>query len=252
MNLRVMSTDTTARTILLALESGADVMALEAAAELAVLLRGTLQGVFVENVELLRLAQLPFAREISLSSNTVRQLQSKQLERELRAQAEQARGLLERQARRHSLQWSFRVERGAVIAAVAGNLDIAVVGRPQLQRRQSAVTDGGGTVLVPYNGSPGSRHALELATTMTTDGAGLLVLLAADQRQLHNETATFLARHARHAQMLTVADFTPRQLLAIGRQYRCRLLLLGTDLSLPPVQLQQLLESSRCPVALVR
>jgi len=250
MNLRVMSTDTTARTILLALESGADVMALEAAAELAVLLRGTLQGVFVENVELLRLAQLPFAREISLASNTVRQLQSKQLERELRAQAEQARGLLERQARRHSLQWSFRVERGAVIAAVAGNLDIAVVGRPQVQPRRPAATDD--TVLVPYNGSPGSRHALELATAMTTDGAGLLVLLAADQRQLHNETATFLARHARHAQMLTVADFTPRQLLAIGRQYRCRLLLLGTDLSLPPVQLQQLLESSRCPVALVR
>lgn len=251
MNLRVMSTDTTARTILLALESGADVMALEAAAELAVLLRGTLQGVFVENVELLRLAQLPFAREISLASNTVRQLQGKQLERELRAQAEQVRGLLERQARRHSLQWSFRVVRGAVMAAIAGNLDIAVVGRPQVQRRQSAVTDGG-TVMVPYNGSPGSRHALELATAMTAAGAGLLVLLPADQQQLRDETAALLAPHARYAQALTVADFAPRQLLGIGRQYRCRLLLLGTDLSLTPLQLQQLLESSRCPVALVR
>ena len=71
-NLRGMSIDATTRTILLALESAEDVMALEAATELAALLRGTLHGVFVENQELLRLAQLPFAREISLASATAR------------------------------------------------------------------------------------------------------------------------------------------------------------------------------------
>lgn len=245
-----MSIDTAARTILLAVESGDDVMALEAAAELAALLRGTLQGVFVENMELLRLAQLPFAREISLTSNTARQLQSRQLERELKAQAEHVRRLLEGHARRHSLQWSFRVERGAVISALARNSDIAVLGRSQMQQRQQAVTSG--TIVVPYNGSPGSRHALELATAMSADGVGLLVLLPTDQQQLRSETASLLAQDAHYAQALAVANFAPRQLLAVGRQYRCRLLVLGADLSITPAQLQQLLESSRCPVALVR
>ena len=43
--------------------------ALEAAAGLAARLRAELQGLFVEDVDLLRLAGLPFARELAYSSS---------------------------------------------------------------------------------------------------------------------------------------------------------------------------------------
>lgn len=244
-----MSTERSPRTILLAIESNHDLPALEAATELAALLRATLHGVFVENTELLRLAQLPFAREISLLFNTAERLQSARLEREFRAQAEQVRRRLAQQALLRSIEWSFRVERGEGVATIAGSgaPDVAVFGRSHPQRRHSA----GGTVVAAYDGSPGSEHALELATAMTRDGVGLLVLLPAGAPQLRSHLAAHLTGRAAHAQLLPIAEFSPRLLSEAGRRYDCRLLVLSADTALTPPQLQQLLDLSHCPVTLV-
>ena len=105
----------TIRRILVALDASPHSQAaLEAASELADVLKAELVGIFVEDVNLLRLAGLPFAREVGYPSGTDRPLDSPSMERELRIQAEQARQTLAGVAVRRQIRWSFRVVRGQV------------------------------------------------------------------------------------------------------------------------------------------
>lgn len=90
--------------------------ALDAVAQAAAALEAELTGLFVEDVELLHFAGLPFAREIGAFS--ARALDVGTMERRLRSQAEEARRALAAAAEGKPLRWSFRVERGSVPARV--------------------------------------------------------------------------------------------------------------------------------------
>ena len=248
-----MSIDPVPRRILLALDSMQDLMALEAATEMASLLRATLQGVFVENIELLRLAQLPFAREVSLVSASARRLESAQLERDLRAQAEQMRRLLERRAATLSLTWSFRVERGAVATTLAddGTLDVVVLGRSY--GHGAPQQRPGGNVLVTFDGSEESLRALDVAATMATPDGELLVLLAGpDVPRLRPQAAAHLAQRRITSHYVSLPELSPAQLLAAGKRYHCRMLVVSGGGLRTPQALQQLLQKSTCPVVLAR
>jgi hypothetical protein len=119
--------------ILVALDaSPASVAAAAAAASLAARLRAELEGVFVEDADLLALAAYPAAQEVGSFSATVRGLASRDLERQLRLQAERARRALERHAGQFRVRWSFRVVRGRVsaeILAAAAGADLVSLGR---------------------------------------------------------------------------------------------------------------------------
>ena len=121
------------RRILVALDASPHSMAaLEAAAELAAGLQAELLGVFVEDVNLLRLAGLPFAREVHAFSAIPRALDSQEIERELRAQAERARRALARAAEREQVRWTFRVVRGPVLEellAASAQADLISLGK---------------------------------------------------------------------------------------------------------------------------
>jgi nucleotide-binding universal stress UspA family protein len=105
------------RRILVALDaSRQSLAALEAATRLASELEAELLGMFVEDVNLLRLAGLPFAREIGHSTARARRLADVDMLRALRAQAARAEQALAGAARGHNLRWSFRVARGQVAA----------------------------------------------------------------------------------------------------------------------------------------
>ena len=113
-----------ARRIVVALDGAAPgTAALEAAAALAARLRAELVIVFVEDVDLLHLAALPFAREIGFPSAASRELDVAAMERLLRLRAEEARSLVAALAERTPLTWSFEVTRGplteALLAAAA-------------------------------------------------------------------------------------------------------------------------------------
>jgi hypothetical protein len=94
--------------------------ALDAVVETAAALEAELAGLFVENVELLHFAGLPFAREIGAFS--ARALDVRTMERRLRSQAEEARRALAAAAEGKPLRWTFRVERGSVLEQVRGAL----------------------------------------------------------------------------------------------------------------------------------
>ena len=120
------------RVVVLLDSSRAARVALEAAAELAARRHAHLLGLFVENIELLRSASLPFGREIGFTSGRIRPMSTADMERRLRQQAEEARRLLAAVGRRRALQWRLHVCRGQVeveTLALTAPTDLLVLGR---------------------------------------------------------------------------------------------------------------------------
>jgi nucleotide-binding universal stress UspA family protein len=179
-----------ARRVVVALDASAPSLeAARTAAELARTLGVELAGLFVEDVNLLRLAGLPFAKQVSSSGGAARPLERESLEAELRALAAWAREALAREAALVHVSWTFEVRRGAVpdeVLAAAGRGDVLVVGarghsagaRPGATARAAAergatsvVVQGraarvGGAILVACDGSPESERALLTAADL--------------------------------------------------------------------------------------
>ena len=123
------------RRILVALDASPESMAaLEHAVTLAVRLHAELEGLFIEDEDLINLARQPFAREVCRLTSTVQSLDSAKLEQDLRNQAGMARNALRMKAEALRLRWSFRVVRGRIegaIEAAAGSADLLAIGRRQ-------------------------------------------------------------------------------------------------------------------------
>lgn len=119
---------------------------IETAAGLAARLGSELTGLFVEDIDLLRLTELPFVREVGFFSPVLRTVDRMSLERQLRAQAAWMRQMLKETAERFMVPWKFRVARGAVatelLAAGAGAdlLILGKVGRSLLKRNRMGST----------------------------------------------------------------------------------------------------------------
>jgi nucleotide-binding universal stress UspA family protein len=163
--------------------------ALDAAAELAASLQAELLGLYIEDINLLRLAESPFAREVGLFSGSIRELDTQRMQRQLRAQANRVRRRLSRLAERSQIQWSFRVTRGAIdteLLSAAAEVDLVILGRtgwsggrrlgstaqaiaskatrPALLHAPRATQRS--AVLVLYDGSEVAQRALTTATDM--------------------------------------------------------------------------------------
>jgi nucleotide-binding universal stress UspA family protein len=197
----------TIRRILVALDASQhSLAALEAASELAEALKAELVGIFVEDVNLLNLAGLPFVREVGYPSGTARSLDSPSMERALRIQAEQVRQTLVGVATRHQLRWSFRVVRGQVASELliaAQGADLLALGRASLAStrrvrlgatarvvvaqaaRPVLLLQHGHAICQPvqlvYDASPAGKRALATAAQLTAvTGGDLTVMLVTD------------------------------------------------------------------------
>jgi hypothetical protein len=84
--------------------------AIGAAARLAARWKAHLHGVFVEDDDLIRLAHLPFARQVTIGFGA-ESLNLQQAERQIRVFAERARQELAAAAARHGVEWSFEIVR---------------------------------------------------------------------------------------------------------------------------------------------
>jgi len=105
--------------------------AVEEAAELAAQQGLELVGLFVEDLDLVRLARLPLAHETNSMTARTRRLELPAVEQQLRVQAERARAGFERALRGRPVSASFRVARGGVsaeiLAAVSAH-DLVAIG----------------------------------------------------------------------------------------------------------------------------
>lgn len=273
----------TIRRILVALDASRhSLAALEAAAEMAAGLKAELQGLFVEDVNLLRAAGSPVAREVRYPFVAAARLDRARMERELRAQAAQARQALVAACERRRIKWSFRVVRGEVTAEVleaaleADLLSLGKASRPLIRRARLGSTaraaaaqatssvlllqrDAGikPPVTVTYDGSPTARQALRIAVHLARKkGKGYLaVLIVADtsdeEYRLQAETAAWLRRQGLLICYRRLAGASVATLTNKVRSEESGVLVLNSTL-LPPEALQALLDEIDCPVLLVR
>jgi nucleotide-binding universal stress UspA family protein len=101
---------------------------IDTAVRLAARAKASVHGVFVEDEDLLRLAHLPFARQITLAAGA-EPFTTQQVELHLRTSAERARRDLAAAAKRHAVTSSFEIVRGgsehALLSATQHDLVVA-------------------------------------------------------------------------------------------------------------------------------
>jgi nucleotide-binding universal stress UspA family protein len=112
---QAMEKQTQGERMVVALDASPQSLAvLRAAVQLAAGLQAESQVIFVEDANLLRLCHLPFGQEVSLFSATARQLDSRGMERQLRALAQSLQSAMAQIATAQQVRWSFRVTRGSL------------------------------------------------------------------------------------------------------------------------------------------
>ena len=121
------------RKILVPLDASPHSMAaLQAAVNCARNLEAELQGLFVEDTDLLKLGDFPFAQEVCVYSRECRPLDKQNLERQLRARAAHVRQKLAELSGRYHVPWTFRVSRGGVsseILSATSDADMTILGK---------------------------------------------------------------------------------------------------------------------------
>jgi nucleotide-binding universal stress UspA family protein len=274
----------TVKRILVALDASAhSLSALEAATALAARMRAELLGVFVEDINLLRLSALPFARELVYGSDTARQMSSSGMERTLKAQAERIRRQLEAAAEKMQVRWSFRVARGEIISevlAVAPEADMLILGkagrslRPAGQMgsiaravsqqakctvmllRQGAWVDK--PVVVLFDGSPLGRRALSMAAHLAQeDDKNLVVLISSadvDQRaRLQRQADELLVARGIHARFVPLVRDSAEEIARRVSEADGKVLVLGAATAGETAGVRErLLDKIDAPVLLVR
>ena len=264
------------RRILIALDaSDAGLEALETAVALASRMEAELLGLFVEDVNLLRFAALPFAREVSYFSAKTRRLDSGEMERALRAQASRVQAALIEAAGRQRVRCSFRVVRGEVttqLLAAAHDIDLVALGMTHQQFRRSSSTVRGivnavqssvlllpadaqirTPVVVVYDGSPASVRALAVARYLSQMQDNILTVLTAgtteDQKTEAVEQLEGSGLIVRFRSLPTVDIAGVAQ---GARTEAAGTLVLCASLCLKEGTLEELLERVNCTVLLVR
>jgi nucleotide-binding universal stress UspA family protein len=274
--------DRTVRRILVAVDASRNSQAaLRAAAELAAALEAEVQGLFVEDVDLLRLASSPIALEIQYPLGQAHHLDELRMERELKAQAVRARDMIETLCNAHQIEWSFRVVRGQVtstILAAALDADILSLGMASssilrrvpigstaraametapccvmLSRREGRV---GTPVAVAFDGSTASGQALLLAARIAVRKRGYLAVLilagtAAEARHLQVQASGQLQESEVIARFRLLPEFTVARLSDSLHFLKAGLLVTAAS-SLSASALDTLLGQIACPMLLVR
>lgn len=267
--------------ILLAIDASPNSLAaMEAAVELAAEYDAELLGVYVEDMDLLRLARLPFASEVVSHSARLRTLAPDGLARQLRAQAAQARRALAREATRFGIRWRFEIARGRipwVLLAQAEQADLVIIGKSGWSgfdrvgsatrtlviegARHTLVLQEGGQlarpVMVAYDGRPISRRALDVAADFVlAQGRGLSVLLMAEDQQraseLQSQAAHDLSDRGLRASYRWLQTAEPSKLAAAVEAAGCLLVLPEGTKWLSGEPLIEFLDQLHCPVYIVR
>ncbi len=275
----------TVKRILVALDASPhSLAALEAAAELAARFQAELAGLFVEDENLIRVANLPFVSEIGIFSATRRRIGSREIERQIRVQRRRVRRTFTATTQRAQIAWSFRVARGRVLSEVltaASEADVLVLGRAGwslLRRRRLGSTvrgilperfglalimkEGaclGDPLAVVYDGSPAADRALVAADALrgqSEDDVPLVVLLLAASPDrvpaLQGQAERRLGERGGVVRYRTVTGANVLQLADILQREECGTLVLpARGLALRENLLVALLEHLDPPVLLV-
>jgi hypothetical protein len=252
--------------------------AIGTAARLAERWKTHLHGVFVEDDDLIRLAHLPFARQVTLGIG-IEAFTLQQAERQMRAFAERARHDLAASAKRHGVAWSFEIVRGTGSGVVGSSGDFLVAGattRPigshyRVEGRWWAASEPGPAIflLAHREGGPhgavaallhgrgaGSERLLAAAARLAEAHDARLMVLCAPEIAGADNFQTWLDNCLAGYQVSVELDLAPTGPVALVRriaELNCRLVALeaGADQARPE-RLRELVAKIACDVLVVR
>ena len=249
--------------------------ALQAAAEMAASQQAELEGIFIEDINLIRLAELPFTREIRPFSMTEETVDVKRMEQELRSLARQQQQKLELVAREKGIRCSFRIRRGQIKAELMNavtEVNVLTLCRPvhmsgmfgretigdttstaayPMQQARSSVT-------VIFGSAQNEKNALlaaaRLAGRLDTD---ISVLLTADSDietgDLQRQAETILEPQTQPVNYIRLAGKQISDLVIATVSSNSQVLLVNSNNTLVTGgQLWPYLEQVFCPVLIVR
>lgn len=277
------------RRILMALDSATeDISAVETAAALAARLRAELLGLFVEDIDLVRLAEHPEVSTFSTLSATRQSLVADHLKRALRVQLARSRHAMEQAAQRRRIRYTFEVRQGRLTAEVltaAGNADLVIVGwtggvstalltrgregplaaacvlaeeAPHSVLLLRPGASAGGPLLLAYDGSVSAGQALAAAIEIADeDGGRIEIALLADRldqaEALRREVEQVLAAVPVEIRFVHLPKADAEALCAWAGKRRASLMVLGAGLPLlKGAAIRRLLERVACSLLLVR
>lgn len=250
--------------------------ALLEAAELAASMQAELEGVFVEDINLIHLAELPFTREIRPASMTLVTFDPGRMKRELRSLAQREQYKLESIARDRGIAHSFRIRRGSMrteVMATVTEVDVLTLCRsgPQvttkLQQHKTTSIDrlthfpalqARPAVSVIFGGADNETRALasaaQLAERLDLD---ICVLLAGgfdtDRETVRHEADKLLTKQNQRFKYMRVAVDSVSDLLNAMDSLKNRALVVSSNNSLVSNgKLWQYLEQASCPLFIVR
>jgi hypothetical protein len=231
-----------------------------------------LAALFVEDINLLRLASLPFAREMGAASAARRPMEIIDIERALKVQAAQLKRALAEAAQRLELQWTFEVARGQglrVLLECTGASDIVVLaggaGRPPWRPALEALLRGAfsferaspGRIAAMLGGGVEMLRVLSVAHALAQAGDAELVLLVAGAKtrggEIAKRAAAWLRERGAAARIALLPDRAPARIAELVARERPRALFLpGADQELSSVEIAALASVINCPLIFVR
>lgn len=242
--------------VVLAIDASAQsLLALETGVELASAVGASLEGLFFEDVDLVRLGALPFAFEVNALTGRSQEISSEQVERALRLEAERQQKRLATAAARTRVSWSFSVARGQRLTqALAREADLVVLAS---RARTKALKRTPGPVSVLFDESDASMHILSaaarLAATLARDLLILVPDLAAQSMRTWRESAqAWLASEKVRGQLVQLAP-DQAALVAAVRDQRCGTLVLpASAMKAWSIDVDFVLAELNCPLVLAR
>jgi hypothetical protein len=253
--------------------------AIDTAARLAARWRVPLHGVFIEDEELIGLAGLPFARQVTLGVG-LQPLTRDQVEDDFRAFAERARRELAEAAERHEVQWSFETVRGpltpdmlggehdfvvagAACRPIGDHFRIAarswswmtVVARPFLLAKRQWET-GGSVLALLRRQDPKSARALEVASQIAGFRGGTLTVSASAGLAGSDDFSAWVSQLLGDRSLSLQTEPVATQPAALRQriiEIDCRLLVLEAgERESQPDELRELVEQLTCDVLIIR
>jgi len=219
-----------------------------------------MQGIFLEEAEILNAAELPFVQELCRVTFSLREFNRDQFERALALRMRSAQRALSVLARRAGVVHSFRNVRGSatqLLLEAAASADIMVF---EPSRRMSAST-----------GQVSSRAARRIAVAVADTDSGRMALRAAmhlAERRMERVTVLLAPELGRNpaaqsalfkvlpgppGRVVTLPGAGMDDLVAAVRAAGVKLLVIAaTGDVMAPAGLQRLRERLSCPVCLVR
>jgi len=254
--------------------------ALQVATDLAARLEAELIGIFVEDINLVHTAGLPFAYQINIATGSLQRINSANIERQLRAQARWVQNNMAILADSTNIRWTFRVVRGNIpvqLLAAAMEADLTILGKTGWSggrwlgsTAQKVVIQAPCTslilqrtvhfklpVIVVYDGSEEGRKALASVNLIASHDSPILVIILAENAEkageLRQDADSWFVKEELNPQYRWLVKLDSADLANLTRNEGCGILVLPTKSDcLSEKTILNTLNQSECAVLLVR